>query len=153
MDMKKDKFLTKLSFPFSSPSQIGDINKLSGKVMAETMKDQIAGESPMEADKMPEPSSFDDYYKIEFSEGELTKKVNKEKYAGAESDEYLSGIKQAASMGLVMKATYVINLPRPATKAEGKYVKLSEDKMKVTISADIDDFFEDASAFEFKIKY
>lgn len=52
-----------------------------------------------------------------------------------------------------MKATYVINLPRPATKAEGKYVKLSEDKMKVTISADIDDFFEDASAFEFKIKY
>ena len=165
MDMKKDKFLTKLSFPFSSvdtginityfpsPSQIGDINKLSGKVMAETMKDQIAGESPMEADKMPEPSSFDDYYKIEFSEGELTKKVNKEKYAGAESDEYLSGIKQAASMGLVMKATYVINLPRPATKAEGKYVKLSEDKMIVTISADIDDFFEDASAFEFKIKY
>ena len=87
----------------------------------------------MEADKMPEPSSFDDYYKIEFSEGELMKKVNKEKYAGAESDEYLSGIKQAASMGLVMKATYVINLPRPATKAEGKYVKLSEDKMKVTI--------------------
>lgn len=43
--------------------------------MAETMKDQIAGESPMEADKMPEPSSFDDYYKIEFSEGELTKKL------------------------------------------------------------------------------
>ncbi len=153
MDLKNDKFLTKLAFPFSSPSEIGAINKLAGKVMAETMKEQMTGGSPMGADQMPEPSSFDDYYNIEFSEGELTKKVNKDKYAGAASDEYLSGIKQAASMGLVMKASYVINLPRPATKAEGKNVKLSEDKKKVTITADIDDFFDDASAFEFKIKY
>ncbi len=153
MDLKNDKFLTRLSFPFSSPSQIEAINKLSGKVMAENMKEQMSERSPMGSEQMPEPSSFDDYYKAEFSDGELAKKINKEKYAGAESDEYLNGIKQAASMGLVMKATYVINLPRPATKAEGKNVKLSDDKKKVTISADIDDFFADPSALEFKIKY
>jgi hypothetical protein len=56
-------------------------------------------------------------------------------------------------MGLVMKANYVINLPRPATKAEGKNVKLSDDKMKVTISATLDDFFDDPSSLEYKIKY
>jgi hypothetical protein len=102
---------------------------------------------------MPEPSSFDDYYTLEFSNGELTKKVNKDKYAGAESDEYLKGVKQVSSMGLTMKASYIINLPRPAQKAEGKNVKLSDDKKKVTISADIDDFFADPSSLEFKIKY
>lgn len=153
MDMKNDKFLTTLSFPFSSPSQIATYNKLSGKIMAETLKDQMAGGAQMPAGEMPEASSFDDYYSIEFSNGELTKKVNKEKYAGAESDEYLKGIKQAASMGLVMKANYIINLPRPVTKAEGKNVKLSADKKQVTVSADIDDFFADASSLEFKIKY
>ncbi len=152
-NLKEEKFLTNLFFPFSSPSQIPAFNKLSGKIMAEVMKDKLAEGSPMSSDQMPEPSSFDDYYKMEFSDGELTKKVDKDKYAGVESDEYLKGIRESASMGLVMKANYIINLPRPATKAEGKNVKLSDDKMKVTISASIEDFFEDPSALEFKIKY
>lgn len=154
MDMKAEKFITKLSFPFSSPSQITVYNKLSGKIMAETMKNQMGEKAAdMPTDQMPEMSSFDDYYTLEFSNGELTKKVNKEKYAGVESDEYLKGVKQASAMGLMMKANYVIILPRPAQKAEGKNVKLSEDKKKVTISADIDDFFEDPASLEFKIKY
>ena len=38
-------------------------------------------------------------------------------------------------------------------KAEGKNVKLSEDKKKVTITASLDDFMSDASVFEYKIKY
>ncbi|MDZ4792658.1 MAG: hypothetical protein SGI83_00110 [Bacteroidota bacterium] len=153
MNLKKEKFSTNLAFSFSKPSQVAEYNKLSGKIMAETMKDQMGDGGTIPMDQMPEPSSFDDYYTLEFSNGELTKKVNKEKYAGVESDEYLKGIKQTASMGLTMKATYVINLPRPATKAEGKNVKLSDDKKKVTISADIEDFFEDPASLEFKIKY
>lgn len=153
MNLKEERFLTNLAFPFSKPSQIAAYNKLSGKIMAETMKSQMGDQAALPMDQMPEPSSFDDYYTIEFSNGELTKKVNKEKYAGAESDEYLKGVKQMGSMGLTMKANYIINLPRPAQKAEGKNVKLSEDKKKVTISADIDDFFEDPASLEFKIKY
>lgn len=154
MNIKADKFMTSLAFPFSKPGQIENYNKLSGKVLAEAMKDKMGeGGQAIPADQMPEPSSFDDYYKFEFSDGELTKKVNQDKYAGVESDEYFKGIKQAAAMGLTMKANYIINLPRPATKAEGKNVKLSEDKKKVTITADIDDFFADPSTLEFKIKY
>ncbi len=153
MNLKEEKFLTNLAFPFSTPSEISAYNKLAGKIMAETMKSQMGEGAAIPTDKMPEPSTFDDYYTLEFSNGELTKKVNKEKYAGAENDEYLKGVKQASSMGLTMKANYIINLPRPATKAEGKNVKLSEDKKKVMISADIDDFFADPSSLEFKIKY
>ncbi|HEV7780066.1 MAG TPA: hypothetical protein VGO58_02315 [Chitinophagaceae bacterium] len=152
-NLKEDKFMTNLSFPFNSPSQIPVYTKLSGKIMAEVMKEKMSDNPAPGADQMPEASSFDDYYTLEFSNGELTRKVNKDKYAGVESDEYLKGIKEAATMGLTMKATYIINLPRPATKAEGKNVKLSENKKKVTISADIEDFFADASVLEFKIKY
>jgi hypothetical protein len=151
-NLKEEKFTTNLSFPFTSPSQISDLNKLTNKIMGSIMKDKMAEGAPM-ADQMPETSSFDDYYKVEFSNGELTKKVNKDKFEMAATDEYLKGMKEAAAMGLVMKATYVINLPRPASKAEGKNVKLSEDKKKVTVSASIDEFFDDPAALEFKIKY
>jgi hypothetical protein len=151
-NLKEEKFKTSLSFDFSSPSQISDLNKLTNKILADVMKDKLAEGAPM-GDQMPEMSSIDDYYKLEFSNGELTRKVDKDKYEKLASDEYLKGMKEAASMGLVMKANYVINLPRPATKAEGKNVKLSEDKKKVTISATLDDFFDDPSSLEFKIKY
>jgi len=154
MDIKAEKLFTNMSFPFSSGSEIQRLIKLSGKIMTLTLNDKMMEEgSPVTEEQMPEFSSFDDYYTMEFSNGELTKKVNKEKYAGVESDEYLKAMKEASSMGLPMKANYIINLPRPATKAEGKNVTLSADKMKVTISADVDDFFDDASSLEFKIKY
>ena len=123
--------------------------------MADAMKEQMEGGAGggMPTDQMPEPSSFDDYYKVEFSNGELTRKVDDKKYAGVGSDKYFEGLKQAAAMGLEMKATYIINLPRPAQKAEGKRLKLSDDKKKVTITATLDEFMEDASVLEYKIKY
>ncbi|HEX4876562.1 MAG TPA: hypothetical protein VFV31_07815 [Chitinophagaceae bacterium] len=154
MNMKEEKFLTSLTIPFSNAADIAKVNKLANKALGETMKEQMSGGSPLGGDQqMPEASSFDDYYKFEFSNGELTKKLDKDKYAGAESDEYLKGMKEATSMGLSMKATYIINLPRPAEKAEGKGVKLSEDKKKVTITADLDDFFSNPEKLEYKIKY
>jgi hypothetical protein len=153
MDMKSDKFSTKLTFPFAKISQLDAYNKLSGKIMSESLKSQMGSEMSAGSGDMPQMTSIDDYYTVEFSEGELTKKINREKYATVENDEYLKGVKEAGAMGLKMKVNYVINLPRPATKAEGKNVKLSEDKKKITISTDIDDFFDDASALEFKIKY
>lgn len=155
-NMKEEKFLAYTTFPFKNTSQIAMVNKLATKVMGDVMKEQMMegqGAAAVPMDQMPEQSTFDDYYKLEFSNGELTRKVDKTKYAGVESDEYFKGLKQAASMGLEMKATYIINLPRPAQKAEGKKVKLSDDKKKVTITATLDEFFEDASVFEYKIKY
>ena len=153
MNLKEEKFAATIKFPFIAASEILACNKLSGKILTETLKSQM-GEMPMGGgDGMPEASSPDDYYTYEFSNGELKKKLNKEKYAGAADDEYLKGIKEAAGMGLTMKANYIINLPRPAKEAEGKGLKLSDDKKKITISASIDDFFEDPSLLEFKIKY
>jgi hypothetical protein len=50
-------------------------------------------------------------------------------------------------------STMIINLPRPAEKAEGKNLKLSEDKLKVTVLSSLDDFFDNPESLEFKIKY
>jgi hypothetical protein len=47
----------------------------------------------------------------------------------------------------------VINLPRPASKVEGKGLKLSEDKRKVTLSVDIDDFFDEPEKLQYVIEY
>ena len=90
---------------------------------------------------------------VNFSNGVIAKTLNKEKYAKAGDDEYLKGVKEAAGMGLSMKANYIINLPRPAKKAEGAGVTLSADRKRVTISVGIDDFFDEPSKLEFKIEY
>jgi len=153
MNMEDEQFITTMSFPFSTLDDIQKINRLSGKMMMESMKSKMPGEMPMGSGSMPEASSFDDYFTLEFSNGELKKKLNKEKYAGVAKDEFLNGMKQAGEMGIPVSTTFIINLPRPAEKAEGKNVMLSEDKKKVTVSATIDDFFDNPEKMEFKIKY
>ena len=153
MSLEDEKFISTMSFPFTTLDDIQKINRLSGKMMMTTMKSKMPTEMPMGSQEMPEPSSFDDYYTLEFSKGELKKKLNKEKYANVDKDEFLNGLKQAGSMGIPITSTYIINLPRPAEKAEGKNVKLSDDKMKVTVIVTMDDFYDNPESLEFKIKY
>ncbi len=154
MNMKDDQFVTKTNFPFTDAGEIPAYNKLATKVMGNIMKNKAGGDlAGGMGNTMPEISSFDDYYKLDASKGELKRSLNKDKYAGAQNDEYLKGLKEAAGMGLPVNTTYIITLPRPASKVEGKNAKLSEDKMKVTVKADIDDFFDNPESLEFKIKY
>lgn len=153
MNIKEEKFSTKITLPFSSLSQIAACNSVSGKILGETMKGQMAGMPMDNGGEMPAISSIDDYYTVSFTKGEIKKILNKEKYAKVTDDEYLKSMKEAGGMGLEMKANYVINLPRAAKKVEGAGVTLSEDKKKVTLSASIDDFFDEPSKLEFKIEY
>lgn len=153
INMEKDEMITKMSFPFTSLDEIPKFNRLSGKVMLEKLNGQMPSEVPMGMGAMPEPSSFDEYYFVEFSNGEIKKKLNKEKYSQADKDEYLGGLKQAAAFGIPVISTIIINLPRPAEKAEGKNLKLSDDKLKVTVLSSLDDFFDNPESLEFKIKY
>lgn len=156
MNFADEQFSTKLSFPFSNFKEIGQLNKLSNKVIGSALKDQMA-KAPMGAGQgmgdMPDPSSFEDYFDMKFSDDKIERTINKEKYAKAESDEYLTGIKQASAMGIPVTSTLIINLPRPAEKVEGINVKLSEDKKRLTVKVDIDDFFDHPEKMEFKVKF
>ncbi len=155
MDLQADQFLTRLNFPFNDPSEIATYGKLTNKLLGNVMQEQMKS-SPMgtgSGEDVPPVSSFDDYYKLSFSKGKLEKSLDKEKYKGASADGYLAGLKQATGMGIPVGYTWIVTLPRPAEKVEGKNATLSEDKMKVTIKASIEEFFEDPEKLEFKIKY
>lgn len=155
LNMGDEVLITGLSFPFSKVSEIPVINAISGKVLSDKMEKGMKeneGNNSMDAVN-PKLSSYDDYFDTEYDEGTIKRKLNSEKYKNAESDEFLKGIKEAAAMGISTKATYIFNLPRPAKEVEGELVKLSDDKMKVTIEFDIDDFFDSPQKLEFKIKY
>jgi hypothetical protein len=157
MNIPDEKFIIKLEFPFSNPEQISKLDKLSSRVIQQTLKKQLAGASADStagmpgADDIPE-TSFEDYFITTYSKNTIEKKLIKEKYANVENDKGMQSLKEMAGMG-IGNSTLIINLPKPAKKADGKNVKLSDDKKKVTITSSAEDFFDDAAGLEFKIEY
>ena len=157
IDMGEEKLVTKLHFPFSDAKEISKLNELSAKVMQQTMKKQMEGSAggeapPIPADEMPK-GSMDEYFTTTYSKAVIEKKLIAEKYDSVGNDKGMQAMKEMANEGMPMNTTLIFNLPRPAKKAEGKNVKLSEDKKKVTILSSVDDFFDDVKKLEFRIEY
>ena len=97
--------------------------------------------------------TFDNFFDDTISKKLISRTLNKTKYATAADDEFMKSLQQMSGMGSPITVNYIINLPRPAKKVEGKAVKLSDDKKKVTVSVTSDDFFDDPSKFEYRIEY
>jgi hypothetical protein len=157
MNMGEDKMMTKLHFPFSNAGEIPKLEQVAAKVMEQTMKKQMGGEgdssaSPIPDDAMPK-ASMDEYFTITYAKGLIEKKHIAEKYAKAADDKGMQALKEMAGEGMPMNTTLIFNLPKPAKKAEGKNVKLSEDKKKITIVNSVEDFFDDVTKLEFRIEY
>jgi hypothetical protein len=158
LNMGEEKLVTKLHFPFTNAGEITKLDQLSAKVMQQTMKKQMDGggdsatASPIPADEMPK-GSMDEYFITTYAKGVIEKKHIAEKYKDVENDKGMQAMKEMAGEGMPMNTTLIFNLPRPAKKAEGKNVKLSEDKKKVTILSSVDDFFDDVTKLEFRIEY
>lgn len=155
IDVKNDKFITKLEFPFTNLAQAAKLDQLSSGIIQQVLKKK-AGEKEsmppgMEGAGLPE-SSIDDYYTLTYAKGVIEKKLNKDKYADLDNDEGMKGLKQMAGMGMG-NTTVIINLPFPAKKAEGKTLTLSDDKRKVTITSNAEDFFATATDLEYRIEY
>lgn len=158
IDVDGEKFISKLDFPFEKAEQVNNLNKLLTANMVDKVFDQMkkgdgAGGMPPGMDGDKQMPSLDDYFTLTMSNGVIEKKLNKEKYATADKDESLGMMKQLSGMGASVSNTYIFNLPRAAKKAEGKGVKLSDDKKKVTIVTSSEDFFDDPAKFEFRIEY
>jgi len=157
LKQKDEKFFTTISFPFQKTSDLKILQQALPKMTEEATKKMANGKAElpmgMSEDDMPKAKTFDDYFDLVITNNSMTKTINKEKYATAADDQYMKILQQMSSMGAPATANYVINLPRPATKVEGKGVKLSSDKKKVTLTATSDDFFDEPKKFEFKIEY
>ena len=156
LNMQDEKLLVKLNFPFEKLSDIELLKEILPKLSVSALKklpggDQVpAGASQGDSSKI---KTFDSYFDETISKKLISKTLNKAKYATAADDEFMKSLQQMSGMGSPVKVNYVINLPRRAKKVEGKAVKLSDDKKKVTVSVTSDDFFDDPSKFEYRIEY
>ena len=170
MNMPDEKFSLNFSFPFTQPADLLTINSILKKTRQDIMSDQLKKFKPDELGKDPKDkddenpllggldsegksNEVDDYYNYKYEKGKISKKLNKEMYAKVEDDKSLMTMKEMNQMGMSATMKTIINLPKPAKKAEGKAVKLSGDRKKVTIEGTLDDFFENASYFEYEIEY
>ncbi|MCW3117835.1 MAG: hypothetical protein JWM28_1917, partial [Chitinophagaceae bacterium] len=85
--------------------------------------------------------------------GIISRTADKTKLAALDQDEMLNQMKQMSAMGAALKTNFVINLPKPAKKIEGKNVKVSDDKKTITISNELNDLYDDPALFEFRVEY
>ena len=169
IDAKEDKMNFIFTFPFSNTSGIAPIQNILKKAktdVIENIMSKLTGEEGKkknglldgdedDTDMQPEEmgASLDQYYATLYEKGKFTRKLNKEKYATVSDDKMLKSLQEMAQMGMSVNMKTIINLPKPAKKAEGKGVKLSEDKKKITMEGTLDDFFEDGSYFEYNIEF
>jgi hypothetical protein len=153
MNTSADQMKTGIRMPFNNYDQAALMQPLAGKLLGDAARRQLGDKLPTGGRQMPSPSSFEDYYDLSISSGSIKRVLNKERFARVENDEFLKAMRELSGMGLSMKSTYVINLPRPATKVEGNSLKLSEDKKRITLSVDIDDFFDEPQKLQYLIEF
>jgi len=175
INAKENELNFTFTFPFSNTSEIVPIQNILKKAKTDVIEyimSKLTGEESNkedgnkkkgmfdkgedDADNMkPEETgvSLDQYYTTVYEKGKFSRKLNKEKYTQVADDKTLKTMQEMAQMGMSINMKTVINLPKPAKKAEGKGVKLSEDKKKITIEGTLDDFIEDGSYFEYNIEY
>jgi hypothetical protein len=104
-------------------------------------------------EKMPSSDPLDEYFTTTYTKNGIEKKLNKEKYAALDSNVAIKGIKDMADNGMPLSNSIIFNLPRPVKNFEGKNVKVSEDKKKITISSTSEEFFDTPASLEFKIEF
>ncbi len=156
LNMQDEKLITKANFPFQKLSDLQMLNAAMPKVSEAISKKLPVGDqmpSGLGAGGKGQFKTFDDFFDVTVTNNLISKTLNKTKYATVPKDEYMQSLKQMSGMGSPITSNYVINLPRPAKKAEGKGLTLSQDKKKVTITVTSDDFFDSPSKFEYKIEY
>lgn len=162
MNVKEEKLIIAFNIPFSKPADILAIDQLlsnKGNLFQKQMGDLLPGNTGgteemevMAGDDGGQPD-LDNYFDMTFEKSKLKKKLNKERYANVEEDKSLKSLMEMGQMGMPVSFKTIINLPKPAKKAEGKGLSISDDKKKVTIEGTLDDFMEDASKFEYEIEF
>ncbi|MES1223145.1 MAG: hypothetical protein ABUT20_47065 [Bacteroidota bacterium] len=166
MKMDDSKYLVNSTIPFKT---IGDVEKInsamqkevSGKFLDNAMKEAMKQASKEDSSAMtglgqhqsPQLSLPENYFILTCKNGVISRTADKTKLATLEQDEMLNQMKQIGAMGASLKTNFVINLPKPAKKIEGKNVKVSDDKKTITIANELNDLYDDPALFEFRVEY
>jgi hypothetical protein len=154
MNEKEKVFKILMKYPYKNINDLQKIIKLCQSVNNMIGKELQVKEAPgmdMQMNQgMPELNNF---YDITFSRGLIEKKVNTDKLKAFQADPQYAQMEQALQMMSEATVNTVIHLPRPAKKAEGAKLKLSDDKKTVTINASLSDLFNEPGAFAYHVEY
>ena len=164
MRMDDNKYLITSTIPFKKMADIEKINTamqkdVSGRFLDNALKEAMKQSNASDTSSIPEPrqtpplSLPENYFILTCKNGLISRTADKTKLTLLDQDEMLNQMKQIGSMGAPLKTNFVIQLPKPAKKFEGKNLTLSDDKKTVTISNELNDLFEDPSLFEFRVEY
>lgn len=171
MDTDEGAFFIDISIPFSKMEDLNKINEImkredflgnslnklkdDGNEEEETEEDQagleMLGMSAGGKNPMPDLSNF---MKTTYEHNKIASEIKAGMDSVLAADETFSKMREAMEQGLPpIRFIYTYNLPRPASKAEGKAVVLSDDKKKVTIENTLEDLFSDPSKFAYSIEF
>ena len=98
-------------------------------------------------------NQFNGVFDYKCRDGLLSKKINKEKFEALKNDPQMAQIKQASQMGMEVKYTSTLSLPRPVKKIDNPLLKLSEDKKTVSMKFNLIDMFDHPEQFEYTVEY
>lgn len=155
MNQNDKIFKILMKYPYKDINDVQKIMKLSQSGNNMIGKALQQGQDAPQNDMLPSQGmpQINNFYDITFKKGLIEKKVNAEKLKEFQANEQYAQMEQA--IGMMSEATIntVIHLPKPAKKAEGAKLKLSDDKKTVTINASFSDLFSDPNAFAYHVEY
>jgi hypothetical protein len=116
----------------------------------------FGGNSPVPGGRQPDMKQVSSFFDLVTKKNSITRKLNKEKYAGLLADSMMMQMRQMGSMGGGLgevKLNTVIKLPAAAKNITGSKAELSVDKKTVMIKNNLQDVFDHPEAFEFSVEY
>jgi hypothetical protein len=175
LDSDAEVFTMTFLSPFNKPEDVSKIMNAIDKIddvniMKEAFKDMAPDDAGAGTGGMDDmgmgggDKSFGDltkrYFITDWKNGKLIKKLDTLAYKKINEDEGLASFKKMGEMApggedmlenITVTAKFV--LPRPAKKAEGKALKMSDDKKTITITTVVADIYEKPKNFEYHIEY
>ena len=158
MNMDQKLFKVDMLYPFKN---MDNLQKLYGSLgdgangMGGLMKG-LGGNSPVPGGRQPDMKQVSSFFDLVTKKNTISRKLNKDKYAGLLADSMMMQMRQMGSMGGGLgevKLNTVIKLPAAAKNLTGSKAELSVDKKTVMIKNNLQDVFDHPEAFEFSVEY
>jgi hypothetical protein len=105
------------------------------------------------ARKGPEMGDYTTLYDVTIKKGLISKKVNAEKHKALMEKPEMAQMKQIGASGMEILYTTSIKLPKPAKNVSNPLLKLSADKMTVTMKYNMLEMIENPEKFVYTIEY
>lgn len=155
MNIKENIFKADMKAPFNSFEQLQKLMSGSGSGGMSEMFKKIYGKDE-NASSSPSDQGLDELnaiFDVTVNSGEISKKLNKEKYDLLMNKPEIAQMREMAGAGMEILYTSVIKLPRPVKRSDNPMIKLSDDKKTATIKYNLLTIFDAPESFSYSIVY